>query len=481
MHAVEERPVMEKAGSSRRILVCIASYGRANDTYLTTLIAAYRGLPYVTHIVVLSNVSKYLGNDVEVLVGLPTRNPWSLPFGHKRIFAERSNDYDLFVYSEDDTLITRDNIEAFLRVSAVLRDDEVAGFFRYEKDASGKTFFPEVHGPYHWDTRSVISRGAFTFAFFTNEHAACYMLSREQLRRAIDSGGFLVEPHQGKYDLIVSAGTDAYTSCGFRKVICISHFTDFLVHHLPNKYIGTLSLSEEELHRQIDELYRIADASEKPAALLADHPEFRACDFGKDYYEPVDTEVMSLVPHNAHNILSIGCGWGATEEELVRRGKTVSAVPLDAAISACAEARGVETVKGDLKQALAKLDGKRFDCIIASNLFHLVDDPASTVALLAAFLSANGKLVASVPNVFRIPTLWRKLRRVSSHRGLGTFSKSGVHWASQWTMRRWVQTGGLRVQRVIHVMPQRHNRTWRLLRAVRPILASKIITVASRD
>jgi 2-polyprenyl-3-methyl-5-hydroxy-6-metoxy-1,4-benzoquinol methylase len=473
--------MLEPVRFKLRMLVCIASYGTGNDIYLASLIAAYRALPYSTHLVVLSNVPKYLGDDIEVIVGLPTRDPWSLPFGHKRIFAERIDDYDLFVYSEDDTLITQDNIDAFLRVSDVLAGDEIAGFFRYELDVNGNKFFPEVHGSYHWDARSVRSRGALCFAFFTNEHAACYILSREQLHRAIESGGFLVEPYQGKYGLPETAATDPYTNCGLTKLICISHFEDFLVHHLPNKYIGKVSLSQKQFHYQIDELLRIAEGSGTPTALLTDHSEFKASNFGKDYYEPIQAEVVSLVPASARSVLSIGCGWGATEEELTRGGKRVQAVPLDSVISACAEARGIETVRGDLKQALANLSGQKFDCIIVSNILHLLDDPASAVALLAPLLGIGGKVITSVPNVFRISVFWRKLRGVNSFRFLGNYSKCGVHLASHWTIRQWLRSGGLNVERIIDVLPQRPSLKWRSLSILKPILASKLVALASRD
>ena len=52
-----------------KILVAIASYGTGNDRYLRQLLATYRAMPYAVHIVVLSNVPRDLGPDVEVIVG----------------------------------------------------------------------------------------------------------------------------------------------------------------------------------------------------------------------------------------------------------------------------------------------------------------------------------------------------------------------------------------------------------------------------
>src|SRR5512135_1102614 len=178
-----------------KILVVIANYGRKNDRYLSRVLSEYRGMPYCLDLVVLSNLKKNLGADVEVVVGLPTADPWSLPFAHKRIFAERQGDYDLFIYSEDDMLVTQRNIEAFLHVSDMLPPQELAGLFRWESYPDGRRYFPDVHAHFHWVPGSVKVVGGYTFARFTNEHSACYLLSRAQLKRAVASGGFLVGPH----------------------------------------------------------------------------------------------------------------------------------------------------------------------------------------------------------------------------------------------------------------------------------------------
>jgi hypothetical protein len=118
-------------------------------------------------------------------------------------------------------------------------------------DRLGRISLPGVHGPFHWRPESVRRRGAHLVAEFTNEHSACYLLTKAQLKRAIASGGFLREPYDGQYDMLCSAATDPYTSCGFRKVLGISAIEDFLVHHLPNHYAGKLGLSLEMFKEQI--------------------------------------------------------------------------------------------------------------------------------------------------------------------------------------------------------------------------------------
>jgi 2-polyprenyl-3-methyl-5-hydroxy-6-metoxy-1,4-benzoquinol methylase len=471
----------EAVSHQLKVLVAISSYGVSNDQHLVCLLDEYRAMPYAVDIVVFSNIPKNLGPDVEVVVGLPTRDPWSLPFAHKQLFVDRSSSYDLFIYSEDDILISRKHVDAFLSASAVLADDELAGFFRFERAEDGTLSYPDVHWHYHWDIRSVCSKGGYSFAFFTNEHAACYMLSRAQLHQARKSGGFLVGPHQGRYGLPESAATDPYTRCGFTKLVCVSHLDDFLVHHLPNKYVGKLGLDAAGFERQIQVLLKVAAGQNAPTPLLDRHSAFRASQFGKDYYEPARKDLVDLIPSRAKSVLSIGCGWGATEEWLADIGKRVVAVPLDAIISACARTKGVEIIQGDLNMARSKLLGEKFDCLLISNVLHLVPDPGGHLAALGPLLSDQAIVITAVPNLLRAPILWRKWRGVESHQFLGDYSRSGVHSTSHGILRAWLRRGGLRVERFVDVLPKGAQTLCRgTLGLITPLVSSEIVAVAAR-
>src|SRR5213075_3286311 len=137
-----------KSPGKLRALVTIASYGQKNIGYLKQVIQGYREMDLDVTVVVLSEAPKDLGEGVEVAVGLPSRNPWSLPFAHKKVFARNLDGFDLFIYSEDDVEVTEKNINAFLRVTPTLKNSEIAGFMRYETDGSGTQVLTDVHGPF---------------------------------------------------------------------------------------------------------------------------------------------------------------------------------------------------------------------------------------------------------------------------------------------------------------------------------------------
>jgi len=425
-----------------KILVAIASHGHRNDAYLQQLIVEYASMPYDVHVVVVSNEPRELGPDVEVVVGAPTANPWSLPFAHKPIFAERLEQHDLFIYSEDDTLITQDHIEAFLWSSSVLEPDEIAGFLRSERGPDGTLYYSTIHNHYHWDVNSVRWRGGETFAHFTNEHGACYLMTRAQLRRAIASGGFNVPPHEGKYDLLVSAATDPYTQCGFRKLVCISQLPRFTCQHLTNRYIGRTGISAQLLAPQLAALMETEPGSSEAGGAMRVEPRLPSARWIKSYYEPCRDDLIALLPDTVSSVLSIGCGWGRTEQALLERGIAVTAVPLDRVIGRVAAGHGVRVLPCGLQAAPAALAGEQFDALLISGLIHLVDDPVALLSSYRQLLRPDGLAIASFPNLEHASVRWRRWTRTPALEHLGDAERSGIHITSPGLVRRWLDSAG---------------------------------------
>lgn len=422
-----------------RILVAIASYGKGNDHYLHRLIAEYRSMPFHIDIVILSNLEKKPAPEIECLVGLPSRNPWSLPFAHKKLFADRADEYDLFIYSEDDILIQETNIRAFLQVTPLLKSDEIAGFIRIEKAAGGENSYPDMHGFFHWDPRSIRTRGDHVLARCTNEHAACYILTRSQLRTAVDSGGFLVGVHEEKYDLLCTAATDPYTQCGMTKLIPVSSLGDFCVHHMSNKYVGKMGIDEAEMQAQISSMLRLAQDPQPQHSLFKTETELPRAVYSKDYYEPVDYDAIRMIPETARRVLSIGCGWGATERMLTERGLRVVAIPLDPIISASVGASGVELVAPDgLPEIAALVRRERFDCVLCLNVLHLCENPIELLSMLNEALPPEARIVIRSPNMLSARGLRTLLGDVAFRRLLRQKRlEQGVYLSSVGTMRDW--------------------------------------------
>jgi 2-polyprenyl-3-methyl-5-hydroxy-6-metoxy-1,4-benzoquinol methylase len=465
-----------------KILVAIASYGTRNDRYLARIIEEYRSMSFEVDIVVLSNISKQTAAGVELLVGLPTKNPWSLPFGHKKLFADRIERYDLFIYSEDDTMITERNIRAFCSVTSLLPDAEIAGLFRFERDESGNVNYPEIHGHFHWNPQSVRSRGGYTLAHFTNEHSACYIVTQRQLRFAINSGGFLVGTHEGKYDMLCTAATDPYTQCGLQRLICISHIDEFLVEHLSSKYIGSrFGVNDVEFRRQIEVLLKLQDENTWNGSLLRTETRLKSQAYSKDFYTPVCPDIIAAIPKSIRNVLSIGCGWGAIEGKLLEMGMRVVAVPLDCVISGAAAARGVEIINGDFSMARNKLSRERFDCLLLDNVLHLVEDPVSVLSSFGELLDDSASVYIVIPNMFRLSFLRWKLLGDDPYRGSNSYERNGTHFSSQRIIRKWLKYAGIKHERTMGLMGPRAQRASRLTFGLMDsLLHSELLAIATK-
>jgi 2-polyprenyl-3-methyl-5-hydroxy-6-metoxy-1,4-benzoquinol methylase len=445
-----------------KILVGIANYGTQNDDYLRRLIAEYRGMDHRVDLVVFSNLKKELGAGVELIVGLPARNPWSLPFSHKKVFAERADKYDLFLYSEDDILVSQRNIEAFLQATQALPSNEIAGFLRIEVGPDGRRYFADIHSHFHWDPASVCRRGEYTCAYFSNEHSACYLLTQKQLKQAIESGGYLTEPYESKYDMLVTAATDPYVNCGMRKMICISHLEDFLVSHLSNKYVGRMGLEESEVRLQLEALRAISRGERAPTKLLQVETTVLHQRWSKYFHESCNPEVLKLVPEAASNVLSVGCGLGLTEHALIKRGARVVGLPLDSVIARCSEAKGVNVVLSELNTVPRNFNGHRFDCILLLDVLHLLPDPVSALGSIAQLLAWGGRIVIGSPNFSYLPYVWRRTRRDPQFAKLSSYNAAGLHATTRLMVRRWFAQCGLKTEKIVNVVPER----WQKLKGI---------------
>ncbi|MGZ8941493.1 MAG: class I SAM-dependent methyltransferase [Methylobacter sp.] len=465
------------------IMVAIANYGTKNVEYVKKLIQEYQSMPFDVDIYILSEAPKDYGKQATIIVGLPSKDPWSLPFAHKRLFADNIDKYDIFIYTEDDTLIRKENIQAFLRASEKLGEDILPGFIRYELYPNGKKNYTDIHGPYHWIPGSVGRVGEYTFAKLSNHHSACYILTQGQLRKAIDSGGFLVLPHSGRYDLICSAGTDPYTQCGFTRAICLSHLQDFELHHLSNAYLNRVGLDENGYKLQIEALQEVFDKNRPDRELFITEKPLATPAWDKNYYEPCRYDIVRMISDSAQDILSVGCGSGLTEAHLQENGKRVMAIPLDSVIGRLAEDQGISVLPPDFEQAFETLAGNKFDAIVLPDILQHLSNPVEILTKLGAFLSMEGVLVGSVPNLTISRRLFGRLLSKSNKFAElnGRFNNTRLNMTSVATLKEWLKASGF------HVLELQYNEinpssrlSWLIPYLPSYVIASSIVVVAKR-
>lgn len=464
MHSSSPAPVAtaETVMTDRQspsILVAIASYGTKQDHFLERLLAVYRALPMRVRVVILSNQEKP-ATGTEVLVGLPSPDPYSLPFAHRKLFAENADNYDYFIYSEDDTLLTEQHLQAFLAAQPLLQEDEIVGFIRSETDPSGAKFITSIHHHFRWRTDSLVERGGEIFARLSNEHSGCFIVSKAQLRRALDSGGFMVAPHAETYGMLESAASDLYTQCGLRRLVCLSRIEDFIVPHLPNKYYSFLGITLDELRTQVATLLDLHRNGGWTGLLHEPQSGAHGYRWSHNLYEAGDSDLSSAIGSTPQRVLSIAAGSGLTEQLLAKNGHTVRAIPLDAVFGGMLEQRGIRVSVGPLREALAALGQETFDVVLVRGYLQLLREPAPFLAAVSARLAPNGRLIASVPNTGDFAE-WVRDQRAGRRRGWpGSWEEVGVHGINPAKIRRWCKAAGLTEIEVRPLLESARRKKW---------------------
>jgi GT2 family glycosyltransferase len=304
-----------------RLLVVLANYGTENLHYLHQVLDRYRSFTnYEVSLVVHSNVP--IEGVETVLHTSPPNGSWlNLPWECRKTIYEHRDSYDLYLYSENDHLISERNIDAFAKIE--LPENMIAGFMRYENSPHGR-FYPDYHKHFDWDLNSVQEIGNYTVAKFGNLHQGSFLVTRKQLARAI--GPAFLDPNQrqwnSEYDPLARCSTDLYDT-GFEKVIPISHFEDFLIHHLPDKYFGVYDTKCDDVMQPM-----IEQMMEKPRYSII-IPTYKhldclipCCESIKKYTDLSNVEVV---------IVANGCGSDGTKEYVESLGKPFRLIWFDEA------------------------------------------------------------------------------------------------------------------------------------------------------
>jgi hypothetical protein len=215
-----------------KIKVCIANYGQNQLWCLEKILAEFS--KYKKYILDITEYTTEKSNRKHYLYHSEVRA--ELPFKCREHMANDINNFDLFLYNENDHLITEDNIDALLEHTKTLNMPRCSGFYRYEINTNKEKILIDHH--YHWG--KVINKVYDNDFSVKNNHQGCYLLTKDQLQFCIDSGKYLVKPRyeMGRYGPLEQGATDPYTECGLEKVFPkdLKLLKRLGIQHIPTKY-----------------------------------------------------------------------------------------------------------------------------------------------------------------------------------------------------------------------------------------------------
>ena len=182
-------------------------------------------------------------------------------------------------------------------------------------------------------------------------------------------------------------------------------------------------------------------------------------------------------------VLSVGCGAGNTEAELVARGVDVVGIEINHEAVVAARARGLVVLEGDVNHLTTQLVGRSFDCLIYADVLEHLMDPVSVLRAHAANLDPQGIVIISVPNFRHYSVLWQLVVR-----GWIQYTESGIldRTHVRVTTRRmavdWIRQAGLIPTRRQYVLARRRDQLLSTLSLglAKELLAQQIIVVAMK-
>lgn len=221
-----------------KLLVSIANWHTNRDDYLTRIIKEYRSLHHVmdVDIVVYSRVPKKIAG-AKVVQGYyeGTDFTWC---GRKEIISAIDY-YDLFIHTDDDVLIRRETVLAFLEETRRLPERFISTLVIAEKY---KNQWYALNHHREWPTADACYWiGDRCYYVPRNRHWAGMIATQYQLRKAIKSGGFCTEPtEKPEYGMRAQeyAMSNIYfgKECGMLPVIPVGDLNTFKAEHLDRKY-----------------------------------------------------------------------------------------------------------------------------------------------------------------------------------------------------------------------------------------------------
>ncbi|WP_264535044.1 hypothetical protein [Flavobacterium sp. N1736] len=243
-----------------KILAVLVNYGDEQIDYLEKVVNELKQFEkYEVTVIINSNIPLEIKGADKVNV-IKLDDYQLLPLTCKTVIWDNKDDFDIFIYGENDHLFVEKHVDNHLKYSAILPKNRIPGLVQYEED-NNQLYYPGYHSGFEWDFDSVEVYGNKRFAFFNNVHQATFILTKEQLLKVSQKTKFteLVNEDDPRLISFIKRGikkvfkidlsriklysekckvnTDVFLYGGMKKMICISEFEDNLIHHLPNLYI----------------------------------------------------------------------------------------------------------------------------------------------------------------------------------------------------------------------------------------------------
>jgi len=192
----------------------------------------------------------------------------NLGWQHRDYFIKNQDNYDFFIWGENDMLITEETFNTWNELDSNLKvERSIIGLICWEEHKNGEGYafqtFPRFQST-PTPIREIIESEEDTYIHFTNPQSACYIIDRFKLKTLINEDlytpstinpkkefkngnnkwvekfgdwGFPGGDKRGYIRSQPSCASEIYCKGRFRKLVSLKNYKKLLAIHLPNIYI----------------------------------------------------------------------------------------------------------------------------------------------------------------------------------------------------------------------------------------------------
>jgi 2-polyprenyl-3-methyl-5-hydroxy-6-metoxy-1,4-benzoquinol methylase len=171
-------------------------------------------------------------------------------------------------------------------------------------------------------------------------------------------------------------------------------------------------------------------------------------------YIGVRRDILEHIPFSAKRLLDVGCSVGALGEVVARRnsGAQIYGIELDPEMAEIAREKldKVYIENMDHFSLVQEFADEAFDCVVLADILEHLRDPWNVVHEAIEILEPGGVIVACIPNVRHIDTLFNLLVRGNwPYRDRGVHDRTHLRFFTRMNILELFSSPKLEVEKVV--------------------------------
>lgn len=167
------------------------------------------------------------------------------------------------------------------------------------------------------------------------------------------------------------------------------------------------------------------------------------------YFQDPRPDIQGLIEARGRRILDVGCGAGALSADLRRAGaRHLAGIELDPVAAAAARDVVDVLVEGSVLDAPLPFQEGEFDYLIFADVLEHLPDPDRALERLLPFLSFDGRVIVSVPNMRFYTVLLRLIGGRWAYTDSGVRDRTHLRVFTRFSLQQMLQRHGLEIERM---------------------------------